>query len=51
MEYENKNKSDRKDVNGSSDFFNQGKMKACGANGSLAALMVRFPTLLLAERK
>lgn len=32
-------------------FFNQGKMRACGANGSLAALMVWFPTPLLAERK
>lgn len=32
-------------------FFSQGKMGACGANGSLAALMVWFPTPLLVERK
>lgn len=32
-------------------FFIQGKMGACGANGSLAALMVWIPTPLLVERK
>lgn len=45
-------KSDRKDGNASCDFFfSQGKIGACGANGSLTALMVWFPTPLLVERK
>lgn len=44
-------KCDRKDVNALCDFFSEHKMGACGANGSLTALMVWFPTPLLVERK